>query len=240
MTTSFYAAPDAFHDGHVVLPASEARHAARALRKQEGDDIVVVDGEGGWHHVRLEQIGRGKASGQVIETRREVGEPAYDLTVGLALLKNKNRFETFLEKAVELGACRIVPLLTRRTEKEGLKRPRFERILVAAMKQSGRSRLVDLAPPQSLEQVFKTCRAEQALICHEETPLGQSLLEVVRSDFSAASLSVLIGPEGGFAEDEVHRAREAGFQPVSLGKRRLRAETAALTALAGVMLARSA
>ena len=240
MTTSFYAAPDAFRDGYVVLPSSEARHAARSLRKQEGDGIVVVDGEGGWHHVRLEQVERGKASGRVVETRREVGEPDYELTVGLALLKNKNRFETFLEKAVELGARRIVPLLTRRTEKENLKRPRFERILVAAMKQSGRSRLVDLAPPQPLEQAFKACRAEQALLCHEETSLSQSLLGALRSDLGAASLSVLIGPEGGFTEDEVHRAREAGFQPVSLGKRRLRAETAALTALAGVMLARSA
>lgn len=235
MTTTFYVPPSYIQGGRVRFPEDEARHVTRVLRKQPGDEITVVDGTGGWHRVRLDQAGKRRATGTVLETRRDVGEPGYCLTVGLGLLKNRNRFETFLEKAVELGVHRIVPLRTARTEKERLREARARNILIAAMKQSGRSRLPALAPPQPPAEVVAAA-GEHTLMCHEQADAEAGLMEAL-AGAGLDDLCILVGPEGGFTDAEVAEARAAGARVVSLGPRRLRAETAALTAAAAVMLA---
>lgn len=234
MTTSLYAPPEAFRGDHVVLPDGEAQHLVQSLRKKPGDEIVVVDGVGGWHRVRLQQTGSEQASGIVLDTQQEVGEPHYSLTIGLGLLKNRNRFETFLEKAVELGVSRILPLHTKRTEKKGFRRKRSERILIAAMKQSQRSRLPVLEEPQRIRRLLEEPPVGTNLICHAGA--GQALAEHVADAGKAAAITILVGPEGGFSDQERSEAAEAGFAPVLLGPRRLRAETAAIAAAAGVML----
>lgn len=239
MTTLFYAPPDCFRGDYVELPDDEAHHAGRVLRKAAGDEIAVVDGEGGWYRVRLDHADGRSVAGRVVETRREVGEAAYELTVGLALVKNRNRYETFLEKAVELGVRRVVPLLTARTEKTGLKEKRAERILLAGMKQTGRSRRVHLGDPAPMEAVLEQETSDLLLLCHEAAPGDAALREVVAAHAEAPRITALVGPEGGFTDDEVAAARQAGAHVVSLGPRRLRAETAAITVAAGVMLARS-
>jgi len=239
MTTSFYAPLSAIREqAYVVLPEDEAAHAVRVLRKRPGDEIVVVDGAGGWHRVRLDHADRKGASGTILETRREVGEPAYALSIGLALLKNRSRFETFLEKAVELGVREVIPLRTHRTGKGQFKVHRAEQVLIAAMKQCGRSRLVRLAAPQPLAAVLGQGDVDLALLAHEQAAPDRSLVRVLAAHPAAPSLRVLIGPEGGFTDEEVEAARQAGYAPVSLGPRRLRAETAALVAASAVMTAR--
>ena len=237
MTTTFFAPPEAFRGHSVELPTDEAQHALRTLRKAPGDQIVVVDGKGGWHTVELTHADRDRAAGRVVESRRDVGEPSYDLTIGLALLKNRSRYETFLEKATELGVRRVVPLLTSRTEKKGFRRGRAQRILVAAMKQCGRSRLVELDEPTTLEAALASDQAELSLLCHESLEVPQAFSDVLRSR-TAPSISVWIGPEGGFEPQEVERAVARGARAVSLGPRRLRAETAALAAAGGVLVLR--
>lgn len=237
MTTPFYAPPDAFTGDHLVLPPDEARHATRVLRHGAGDELVVVDGVGGWHRVRLDQVGRDRAAGTVVESRREVGEASYDLTVGLALLKNRNRYETFLEKAVELGVDRVIPLQTRRTEKAKLRADRARKIMVAAMKQSGRSRLPVLEETTALSDVLADTSAyDRALLCHEGTGADASVAARLAGGVAGECLAVLVGPEGGFDEVEVEGASAEGWELVSLGPRRLRAETAALTVAAAVHL----
>ena len=119
-TTFFFAPPDALRGDYLVLPEDEAHHAARVLRVRPGDEIVVVDGVGGWYRVRLDHADRRQVAGAVVERRREVGEPAYHLSVGLAVLKSRSRYETFLEKAAELGVQDVAPLLTERTERPRL------------------------------------------------------------------------------------------------------------------------
>ena len=106
---------------------------------------------------------------------REVGEPGYRLSIGLGLLKQRNRFETFLEKAVELGVSEVIPLITHRTEKTGLKQQRAENLLIAAMKQCGRSRLVELSGPLSLDEVIRRNDAGLCLIAHEATHVVETL-----------------------------------------------------------------
>ena len=235
MTTTFYAPPSAFRNGYVTLPESEARHAAGVLRRGGGEEIVVVDGEGGWHRVQLDKARKESTSGQVIDTRQDVGETPGELTVGLALLKNKNRFETFLEKATELGADRVVPLQTRRTEKKGLRRDRAERLLVAALKQCGRSRLPELTDVLPLRDAVRSCGGSQPILCHEDAPTGQSLTQVLKES-DAPSISLWLGPEGGFSDDEVTWAEEENLTLARLGPRRLRAETAAIVATGTAML----
>lgn len=236
MTTNFFAPPACIQGERVSLPGEEARHAIRVLRKRPGDEIVVVDGEGGWYRVRLDHVDREAAAGHVVETRREVGEPACVLTIGLAVLKNHNRFETFLEKAVELGVREVIPLLTRRTERAQVKARRAEKILAAAMKQSGRSRLVRLAAPTPLDALCREVPPGARFLCHEQASPDQHITHRLAGLPAAPAMHVLVGPEGGFTDDEVAACQAAGFLPVSLGPRRLRAETAALVAAGAVML----
>lgn len=235
MTTTFYAPPDAIRNGRIVLPEDEARHAVRALRHNAGDEIVVVDGVGGHYRVRLTDVDKRSAAGEVIEELRDVGEPAYKLTVGLGTLKNAGRFETFAEKAVELGVRTIIPLVTERTERMSLKAARLQNILVAAMKQSGRSRLPLVTEPLPLKDVLEGRNALR-ILCHESADPEAALSRILDTAPACEAITMLVGPEGGFSETEVTQAAEAGWQVSSLGPRRLRAETAAIVAASAVML----
>ncbi len=201
--------------------------------------MEVVDGAGGWYRVRLDEVDRRRAAGTVLERRHHVGEPAYDLTLGMALLKHPARLETFLEKAVETGVRTVVPLVTARTEKAQLKVSRAAHILVAAMKQCGRSRLVELASPMSLTAFLERDRAGVRLLCHEQAAPDRKITVALQRHPSERTLSILVGPEGGFSAEEVARGVSSGCEVVSLGPRRLRAETAGIVAATAVMLARS-
>lgn len=234
MTTTYFAPPQHFQGEVVTLPLEEAQHAVKVLRKQVGDEIVVIDGVGGWHRVELQIVGKDRALGRILESQYEIGEPQIKITVGLALLKNANRFEEFAEKAVELGVTEIVPLLTQRTEVSKLKLDRLQRILIAAMKQSGRTRLPILHSPTAFKQIVAQ-EADLKLICHEQTALSESLFDVHPSP-EMQKITMLVGPEGGFSESEIEMAKAHQYQPVSLGKRRLRAETAAIIAASSVLM----
>jgi 16S rRNA (uracil1498-N3)-methyltransferase len=238
---TFFAPPSAVHGRRLVLPPSEAHHATRVLRHEPGDEIWVVDGAGARHRVRLDQAGEGKTVGTILETREETGEPPYHLTLGLGLLKKRSRYETFLEKAVELGAARLIPLSTRYAERDTLRRGRAERLLRAALKQSGRSRLPRLDAPTPLPDLLADTpqpSAGRTFLAHRRAEAGDpSLAEGLKDMRPDGRLRVLVGPEGGFSDSEVEAAEDAGATVVSLGPRRLRAETAALAAGAAVMLA---
>jgi len=239
MTTNFYAPPSALRGQRVVLPAEEARHVRTVLRGEEGDEITVVDGRGGWYRVEITHLTPEQGVGTIVEQRKDVGEPAVDVTVGLGVLTKRSRFETFVEKAVELGVRRIVPLRTERTERDSVREERLRKVMVAAMKQCRRSRLPGLAPPQSPAALVEAAETERTLVCHaggDAVPIWQAVTETRR----AASALVLVGPEGGFAPAEVSSIVGAGGTPVSLGARRLRAETAGLAALHAVVGAHGA
>jgi 16S rRNA (uracil1498-N3)-methyltransferase len=234
MTTNFYAPPSAFRSSRVVLPEDEGRHVRSVLRARTGDEIVVVDGEGGWYRVRIDHLSSDQVVGTVQETRRDVGEPALHLTVGLGLLTKRSRFETFVEKAVELGVRRIVPLHTDHTETDTFRYERTRKVMIAALKQCRRSRLPVLSDPQSFDSLLETTEADQRFVCQggdDASPLSDAL------DGGAGNrILTLVGPEGGFSSAEVDGAVAAGCTPVSLGRRRLRAETAGIAAATTVLM----
>ena len=206
MTTNFYVPPADIRGDRIVLPDDEARHARSVLRAEAGDEIVVVD----------------------------VGEPAVEVTVGMGLLAKRSRFETFVEKAVEVGVRRVVPLRTRHTEVESVRPDRLRRVMIAALKQCRRSRLPELAAPRSLDALLNATTAGRRLLCHgaADTPS----IAATGAASAAEEVLILVGPEGGFAPAEVDAATDAGCTPVSLGPRRLRAETAGLVAATAVLL----
>lgn len=234
MTTSFFVPPQQIKGDRLVLPEDEARHASRVLRLGADDELIAVDGEGGWYRVRIEHVDRKVVVGCVVERRREVGEPAYELTLAVAILKQRARWETLVEKAAELGVRSIVPLVTERTERDSIRQERVESKLVAAMKQCGRSRIVHIDAPVSFEQYISTASVDLGLCCHESADPSEHILRVLLDAGAARRVGVLIGPEGGFTDGELDAARGRGWRVVSLAPRRLRAETAAVAAAAAV------
>lgn len=236
MTTSFYAPPGQFNGPRVVLPPSEARHAVRSLRHEPGDVIAVVDGTGGWHRVRLEAAGKQRVVGTVVERRYNVGEPRVPFILAVGVLKKRSRFETVVEKAVELGVTTIMPLNTHRSERARIRRDRLHKIMVAALKQCGRSQLPTLTDPCSLAHALACFPRVHAVCCHEAGPRRMALRDALDAEHSSCRGTLLaVGPEGGFTDAEVATARRSGAAIVHLGPRRLRTETAALTAAGTAM-----
>ena len=142
MTTLYFLPRTCITGNRASLPEEEAHHAVNVVRHKTGDLIYAVDGEGGYYEVQLDRVGKRVAIGEILHVNYEVGEPKYELTVGMAILKNQKRFDLFVEKATELGVTRIIPLVSSRTEKKSIKHNRIEKILIAAMKQCGRSRMI--------------------------------------------------------------------------------------------------
>ena len=236
MDRVFYVLPEAVSaSGTLSLQPDESRHVARVLRCRKGDQIQVVDGAGNWYRVKLIEVSSACTRGAILEARQDVGEPLYSLTVGMALLKSRARYETFLEKAVELGARTIIPLVTQRTVARGLRTDRARQIMISAMKQCGRCRLPRLQVPRTLEEMRVEGGAGVGLLCDASAPKALSEALAGMPD----RVTLLIGPEGGFSRGEVAQARAAGFEPVSLGPARLRAETAAVAAMAVVLQAQA-
>ncbi len=235
MTTTFYAPIEQIHGDRITLADEEFSHAIRVLRHREGDIIHVVDGLGGWYSVRLDLLMRDEAVGQIVERRRNVGEAAYDLTIAFALLKSPARLETLVEKASELGVRRLIPVQSDRTERAKLRSDRLDRIALAAMKQCGRSRLLEIASVTPFEQVVREVAAGTKLICHERAGPERILARVLQDEINDP-ICIAVGPEGGFTDEELALATSAGFSVASLGPRRLRAETAGIVAATAVML----
>lgn len=221
--------------GQVQLFGEDEKHIKTVLRAREGEEITLCDGEGMDYRCRIASLERGVLldilSKEVCET-----EPKTKITLYQGLPK-ADKMELIIQKCVELGVDRIVAVSTERAivkldKKETKKLERWQKIAEAAAKQSGRGKI-----PEICQQVlkFKEAVAEAkaldgAIIPYEkeeETGIRQFV-----QGFQGESVGVFIGPEGGFAEEEIALARENGITPITLGKRILRTETAGMTTTA--------
>ena len=225
----FYA-PDFTADTY-TLPQEESAHCIKVLRAVKGDTLHFTDGRGGLITARVEIADRNGTVVSAVERSADPSPLTYDLTVACAPTKNMDRFEWFVEKAVEVGCAKVVPLCCERSERRTVKEERLQRVAVSAMKQSLKCRLTEISPIVSFDDfIGRDYGDAQLFIAHcapdEHKRLLRDLVEPKRR------VVVMIGPEGDFSHREVERAEAAGFKPVSLGESRLRTETAAL---AGVM-----
>jgi 16S rRNA (uracil1498-N3)-methyltransferase len=235
----FYAPPGAFTSNFesVTLASEEARHLRDVLRLKTGDEVHVFDGEGKEFHCRVEKSRRNDARLEVIsEVSPARQESPLSLTLAVALLKGE-KFDLVVQKATELGVSSIVPVATRhadirlRDDSDAAKRvARWQRIALEAAKQSGRAVVPHVSMPASFESLIQTASTGSALVrlMFSERD-GQSLSEVRKTiPVNLSSLTALVGSEGGWADQEISEAREAGWTIVTLGGRTLRAETAAI------------
>lgn len=233
-TTFFYAPPESFADEQVSLDGAEAHHLHRVLRLRTGDEIDVVDGVGGWYRVRLVDVNGDRATGTVIDRSLGVGEPLVDLRLGLALLKSRARLEFAIEKAVELGVNGVHLLDCRHCETRRADTERLRRLAAAAMKQSRRSVLTRIEGPVPLKEFLDDEKTTCGWLL-DSLPTAVPVMEVLRGEAPEEAV-VIVGPEGGFSEEEVETAFANGYTSVSLGARRLRAETAAVVACSAVSM----
>lgn len=217
----------AIHSDHIALDAEESRHLSKVLRMQVGDRLEVVDGKGGLYQCKIIEIGKKACRLEILESQRS--KPESELWMAVAPTKNINRWEWFLEKATEIGIGRISPILCEHSERKALKMDRQERILKEAMKQSQRMYLPQLDELRSFDELIEEGRSSEVekYIAHCEEEAKEMLLSLHQKGNKAL---ILIGPEGDFSPKEIQLAAEDGFKPISLGRSRLRTETAALVA----------
>ena len=214
------------------LDAEESAHCIRVLRHRRGDEIDVIDGNGTLLRCRLMDDNPKGALAEVLERREGWGAHPYSLTLGCCPTKNNERFEWFVEKAVEVGVDTLVPMIGERSERKVYKTDRARRIALSATKQSLKARIPDIVEPLSVKEFLSQERDGLKLIacCFDERTSIREALE----GFEGRDITVLIGPEGDFSPQEVSLAREKGYLPVHLGASRLRTETAAVMAAMAV------
>lgn len=217
-----------------VLPEVESGHCVRVLRKRPGDEIEVVDGRGNLFRCQLVSDSPKGAAVQITarEPLPKVWTP--EITVAVAPTKHADRMEWLVEKLVELGIDRFVPLRCERSERKELKRERIEKIAVSAMKQSLKAVLPRIDETTSLRDFLSEMKRSHAQrfvgYCDAETPR----ILLPKAYVPGSDAVILIGPEGDFSPSEITSCLDAGFQAVTMGDNRLRTETAALMGVATV------
>ena len=210
------------------LPQDEAAHALRVLRLTEGAEVMLTDGKGSFYRAEIDIISGKRCYMRIVETITP--EPLWQghLHLAMAPTKNMDRIEWFAEKATEIGFDELTFLDCRFSERKVVKTERVEKILVSAMKQSLKPTLPLLNGMTSFDKFITSPFAGKKYIAHCYEGEKLSLMQALQPGEDAL---VLIGPEGDFSPEEVQKAVANGFQPITLGRSRLRTETAALVAV---------
>jgi 16S rRNA (uracil1498-N3)-methyltransferase len=215
----------------ILLNASETRHA-HVRRLTVGTAVVVFDGAGASHLARVERISRRTVELTLLQRLPDrSGESPLDMTLAVALLK-ADKLDTVIEKATELGVARIMLFASRYSlgRPSAARLARWRQIAIAAAKQCERTVIPRIEGPLDIAAVLQK-PAPYRLLLWEDSDCKQAA-DLASISVAPAAVTLLVGPEGGFAPDEVAAARAAGWLPVTLGPRILRAETAAITAVA--------
>lgn len=229
----FFVHENDLHGRWLELRGDECRHLVRVLRKKPGEHIMVTDGNDRMYEVVIRSVDSTVVTCDIVEVKDRVNEPKVDVTVAVSLLKNPGRLDFLVEKVTEFGARAIIPLRCERTIPKHEKHTRLEKIAFAAMKQCGRSyvpRVLMLTPFEMLVQ--HSNEYDLRLIPHGKTEQSQFIGAVMQHHPKAKKILIVVGPEGGFTDQELELAAANRFIPISLGPRRLRSESAAISAVA--------
>lgn len=218
----------AISSGENYLDAEESRHCVKVLRKGVGDTIYITDGKGAFYTARIEKADARQCRFEILE-KRIATQKNYHIHIGIAPTKNLDRMEWFVEKAVELGVDEISFVICKNSERKVLKPDRLERKAISAMKQSLHATLPALQNVISIEKFLEksTDDSEKYIAYVDQDAASPHLKNLLQPN---KSYCILIGPEGDFTQREITLAQQKDFQPVSLGKSRLRTETAGIAA----------
>ena len=232
---SFYV-PDALTV--TELPSDEAMHALRVLRMKEGDEMMLMDGQGNYYRAEVTLAQSKHCFYEIKEQMPQERQWKGHLHLAIAPTKMMERMEWMTEKAVEVGLDELSFLNCQFSERRQVKIPRLQKIMISAVKQSHKAWITQLNEMVSFNAFIQQSREGRKYIahCYEEVPRTY-LFDELRQSADTGDTTVLIGPEGDFSIEEVRQAVAAGYISVHLGKSRLRRETAGLSAVMMMQLA---
>jgi len=233
---NFYIERSQINGTTATITGEEAQHISRVLRMKKGDNVTLCDGEGTFYEAVLSDFSDKTVTAEISSSRRAETEPFTEITIFQGVPKNP-KLETIVQKATEIGVVRIVPVDTVRAVAKldkANKVDRLRKIAREAAKQSKRGIVPEVSDPMSFKEAVKLAsEADLALIPYEEET--EVSLKKALTGKKPKTVSIMIGPEGGFEKDEVLLAKEKGITSVTLGKRILRTETAPLAVSAAVL-----
>jgi 16S rRNA (uracil1498-N3)-methyltransferase len=235
--TRFYSPATSFDRNHqsVTLEPDEARHLREVLRARVGDEVFVFDGQGREFQCVVTEARRNSAQ---LEVKAEVApakpESPLNLILAVALLKGE-KFDLVVQKTTELGVKRLIPISTTRADIK-LRDPsdadkrvaRWQRIAIEASKQSGRAHVPEVMSVETLSTVLQNSSASNAKVLFFSERDGGSLRDALQGTDASSEVLAIVGAEGGWTDEEIDEAKQAGCEVVTLGGRVLRAETAGI------------
>lgn len=235
----FFVEPENIKNNIITLYGDDAGHISRVLRSKAGEMLTVCDGTGNDYEAEIIDINEKEVRLEIKEKYFTHSEPSVKITLYQGLPKG-DKMELIIQKCVELGVCRIVPVNTERCivkidkNKENKKIDRWQKISESAAKQSGRGIVPEISNVMNFkEAVNDALKLDGAIIPYElEQDKG---LKKFLDGYKGTTMGIFIGPEGGFAAEEIEKALSNGIMPITLGKRILRTETAGMTAVANTL-----
>ena len=235
----FFVDREKHEENRIIIDGADAHHIARSLRMAEGDEVVVCDGLGKEYLCTLSRIRDEECICEIVSEMSSGTESPVSITLCMAYPKG-DKLETVIQKAVELGADRIIPFESSRcikrpkAEKAEKQTARLARIAEEAAKQCGRAKIPTVTPPLSYQAMLsEATKSDMSLFCYENEE-GLTIINALSGRDRPGSISVIVGSEGGFSPDEARAAAEAGCLTVTLGRRILRCETAPDYALSAI------
>ena len=237
----FFVTPAQIADGYAVITGQDVNHIRNVLRMKAGEQVGIRDGISRSYICELENIGGEEIRARILEEDTNLSELPAELYLFQGLPKS-DKMELIIQKAVELGVHEVIPVATRRAvvkldrKKEESKLKRWNAIAESAAKQSGRMMIPRVHSVLTMKEAFASAKGfEVNLIPYELAEGMEETKQIIAEIRPGQSVGIFIGPEGGFEKEEVEQAVKAGAEPLTLGKRILRTETAGLTMLSVLM-----
>ncbi len=235
----FFIPAELFKTPEIILPRETSQQISRVLRLKTGSEVLLLDDCGYEYPARLSEVNESHCIASILSKQEAQGEPLTRITMLIGLTQ-REKFELILQKCTEIGVTTYVPMVTTRTLIQKTsdvedKTPRWKKILQEAAEQSHRGRIPVLSPALKYADALARSKTEDSLkLILWEDEANHSIKQQLQ-EFTEKQVSLIIGPEGGLSAEEVELAKASGYIPVSLGKRILRMETAAIHT-AGVVL----
>ncbi len=236
----FFVSPERIVNGHVSITGPDVIHISKVLRLKAGDVLTVLDGLGKSYDAVIRTTGRDEVVCDIIKELPAVAPPRVKVTLVQGIPKS-DKMDMIIQKGTEIGVSRVIPLICRRAVvkleagKLARRHERWQRIALESAKQCRRPDMPMVSEPKSLEQVLADMPGEAMALMPWEEEKGRTLKDILCQDVAREEIYVFIGPEGGFAREEIDQATMRGVCTVTLGPRILRTETAGLAVLIMVL-----
>ena len=221
----FYNSEINVNNNDLIISDSEHHHITKVLRKKINNKVFLTNGKGYLFETVISEINSKHTHLNIINSNKKPPMD-YSLNIAIAPTKKIDRFEWFLEKVIEIGVSSVTPLICKYNERKSLNYARLNKIALSAMKQSLQTYLPKIEPIVTIKEYIETNQCKQKYIAHCKNSKKAHLSKIIKRKTNS---SIIIGPEGGFTDDEISLAMEYNFIPVSLGNNRLRTETAGIT-----------